>query len=264
MSKVFYITLQHNWKTHPLSNTQFQHTKIHKDMSAFIIFLIVVTIGYVLYYAAIITIDLNAKSKSSDNKDLSIDTDGLVEQSNDYKESDEGSDDDQASVPIEEQEDLSAVSQSVSIESEQPGEYEDMPPYPTSEAIIPEDIYSDSIEEDNPYGLTDEEDQKESIHPVIESQNTDINDTDENDANPSEDINLPETAVPVVQVFEPEPSDLASTLNTKGEPITVESTMPVRPEMMAMTLLKARKLIKEDIMNEDNGISYETDVFDKI
>lgn len=47
-------------------------------MSAFTIFLIVVTIGYVLYYAAIITIDLNAKPKGDGMNEESVDTADLV------------------------------------------------------------------------------------------------------------------------------------------------------------------------------------------
>ena len=33
-------------------------------MSAFVLFVIVLTFGYILYYAAMLTIDFNAKSKS--------------------------------------------------------------------------------------------------------------------------------------------------------------------------------------------------------
>lgn len=46
-------------------------------MSPFVIFIIVLTIGYILYYAAMITIDLTAKSKSDAQAEVTIATDGL-------------------------------------------------------------------------------------------------------------------------------------------------------------------------------------------
>ena len=48
-------------------------------MSAFVIFVIVLTLGYILYYAALITIDLTAKQKSDAATEETIDADGYSE-----------------------------------------------------------------------------------------------------------------------------------------------------------------------------------------
>jgi hypothetical protein len=48
-------------------------------MSAFVIFVIVLTLGYILYYAALITIDMTAKQKSDAATEENIDADGYSE-----------------------------------------------------------------------------------------------------------------------------------------------------------------------------------------
>jgi hypothetical protein len=48
-------------------------------MSTFIIFVIVLTLGYILYYAAMITIDMTAKQKSDAATEETIDADGYSE-----------------------------------------------------------------------------------------------------------------------------------------------------------------------------------------
>lgn len=49
-------------------------------MSAFVLFVIVLTFGYILYYAAMLTIDLNAKSKSEASpEETTIPADGLTD-----------------------------------------------------------------------------------------------------------------------------------------------------------------------------------------
>ena len=53
-------------------------------MSTFIIFIIVLTLGYVLYYAAMITIDLTAKEKSEIVTEETIDADDEDEEENEY------------------------------------------------------------------------------------------------------------------------------------------------------------------------------------
>lgn len=53
-------------------------------MSTFIIFIIVLTLGYVLYYAAMITIDLTAKEKSETVTEETIDADDEDEEENEY------------------------------------------------------------------------------------------------------------------------------------------------------------------------------------
>lgn len=54
-------------------------------MSAFILFVIVLTFGYILYYAAMLTIDLNAKSKSEATpEETTIPADGLTDEEEEY------------------------------------------------------------------------------------------------------------------------------------------------------------------------------------
>ena len=48
-------------------------------MSTFVIFVIVLTLGYILYYAAMITIDMTAKQKSDAATEETIDADGYSE-----------------------------------------------------------------------------------------------------------------------------------------------------------------------------------------
>ena len=52
-------------------------------MSAFVIFVIVLTLGYILYYAALITIDMTAKQKSDAATEETIDADGYSEDDSD-------------------------------------------------------------------------------------------------------------------------------------------------------------------------------------
>ena len=54
-------------------------------MSAFVLFVIVLTFGYILYYAALLTIDLNAKSKSvASPEETTIPADGLTDVEEEY------------------------------------------------------------------------------------------------------------------------------------------------------------------------------------
>ena len=54
-------------------------------MSAFVLFVIVLTFGYILYYAAMLTIDLNAKSKSEASpEETTIPADGLTDVEEEY------------------------------------------------------------------------------------------------------------------------------------------------------------------------------------
>lgn len=49
-------------------------------MSTFVIFVIILTLGYILYYAAMITIDLTAKSKVDSATEETISADGMTEE----------------------------------------------------------------------------------------------------------------------------------------------------------------------------------------
>ena len=53
-------------------------------MSTFVIFIIVLTLGYVLYYAAMITFDLTAKKKSEAASEETIDADGEYDEEEEF------------------------------------------------------------------------------------------------------------------------------------------------------------------------------------
>ena len=53
-------------------------------MSTFVIFIIVLTLGYVLYYAAMITFDLTAKKKSEAASEETIDADGEYDEEDEF------------------------------------------------------------------------------------------------------------------------------------------------------------------------------------
>lgn len=65
-----------------LLHRQFCHTtkSTDNDMNVFMIFAIVLTIAYVLYYAAMIAIDLNAQSKSDAPKEETVDVSDMAKQ----------------------------------------------------------------------------------------------------------------------------------------------------------------------------------------
>ncbi|MGN0052109.1 MAG: hypothetical protein ACI37N_13105, partial [Prevotella sp.] len=52
-------------------------------MSTFVIFAIVLTLGYILYYAAMITIDMTARKKSDAATEETINTDGFSDSDSD-------------------------------------------------------------------------------------------------------------------------------------------------------------------------------------
>lgn len=62
-----------------------QFKSIGKEMSPFLIFAIVLTIGYVLYYAAIITMDLNAKPKFGASAEENIVVGDSTDDQDEYK-----------------------------------------------------------------------------------------------------------------------------------------------------------------------------------
>lgn len=64
-------------------------------MSPFLIFFIVVTVIYIVYYAAIITIDLNTKPKTSAESSEAVDTAGIVDESSGYSEEEQSDTDDE-------------------------------------------------------------------------------------------------------------------------------------------------------------------------
>ena len=234
-------------------------------MSPFIIFLIVVNIGYVLYYAAIITIDMNSKGKQTEDNTVNVEVEGITD--------DQIPDDDtpeETSSPIIGENEENEYASGSELDYQQ-SEYTD--------EFHTEDIASETVE-DNPYGLTDED---EGTHTLPEDSMSDTSDGNVNDENKPSEVEDQESgnqpSEPELKIYEPAPqppTEFVQHINAQSELITIESTMPVQPHMMAKTLLKARGLIKEEMEKEEfneertqvelpsNGISNETEVFDRI
>ena len=182
-------------------------------MSAFTIFFIVVTLLYVIYYAAIITIDMNAKPKSESDNSETMDTEGMVPDSEGTESSEE--DDEPTSTPIEESESSSDEQPIIGAQ-----------PIPDDE-FIPSDAVPVN---DNPYGLMDEEETSS------DDPNEEHAQEPEEKKTPSEEVETPaEDKEPEVKVFEPEPTNggLAVDINNSNESIQAESMTPCMPNMLA-------------------------------
>ena len=72
-------------------------------MSPFVIFLIVLIVAYILYYAAMITIDLNKKPKENMRSMESVDINGFVDGGQDEEQEveEDGDSDSQGSLPVD-------------------------------------------------------------------------------------------------------------------------------------------------------------------
>ena len=132
-------------------------------MSAFVIFVIVLTLGYILYYAALITIDMTAKQKSDAATEENIDADG-------YSEDDV--DDDVVPRNVIENTETGGFSFSPSVPViEEPAEIdeadEEEPLSAQTEDVVGNTV-EDAVEED-----TDEASEEPSDVPAKEEQETD-------------------------------------------------------------------------------------------
>lgn len=140
-------------------------------MSTFVIFAIVLTIGYILYYAALITIDVNAKHKSDAATEETIDAGG-------YSETDE--DDDVAPRNVIENAETGGFSFSSPKPIEEPSEIE--------EASEEEPISSPTAdEEDNADEETEPEDADDDTDASDEVSETSASDEQPLDEQPSDD-----------------------------------------------------------------------------
>lgn len=102
-----------------------QFKSIGKEMSPFLIFAIVLTIGYVLYYAAIITMDLNAKPKSGVSAEENIVVGDSTDDQDEYKP--------KAVVENPETGGFNFLEEGHSLEPETPEETADEQPSPNEE-----------------------------------------------------------------------------------------------------------------------------------
>lgn len=194
----------------------FKHnTNQNKDMSPFTIFFLVVTFLYIIYYAVIITIDINSKPKSESDHSETLDTEGMLssEEASDDNPDDGSDDEESSSSPLPE---------------ETPSDDEN--PFEEPETDEPYNIPSQAEEvDDNPYGLTDEEPTVSEPMSEDQAETDEVNDTD-NQETPSEEPFEPE-----VMIYEPEPVNggIAVDINNNNEHIEAESLTPCKPNMLA-------------------------------
>lgn len=191
-------------------------------MSPFTIFFLVVTFLYIIYYAVIITIDLNAKPKSEGDSSETLDTEGMLANAD--------ANDDSSYEPSTDREESY---DSPAVEDYQPSgeEYHDDAPISeeTEETSTPS---PSEMDEDNPYGLTDDDNPGSIPEEQIEEVNT------PSETTPAEEEKIvpeQESHEPELRIYEPPHVNggLAEQLNASNETIEVESLTPCKPEMLA-------------------------------
>lgn len=193
-------------------------------MSAFTIFFLVVTFLYVLYYAVIITLDLNAKPKTDGTQVETVDTEGMI------PDNDEGLPDDTVSDDEEETTSAPVVEHDTPIDAES-----DLSPFaPHGNEIQPETQQPF----DNPYGLGDEDETSLEASTAEIDSPSDETEHNQEEPNPdsTEDGEEPE---PQIQFFGPEPSNggIAEDINNSQETLIAESLTPCTPNMLATEVL---------------------------
>ena len=146
-----------------------QFKSIGKEMSPFLIFAIVLTIGYVLYYAAIITMDLNAKPKSGASAEENIVVGDSTDDQDEYKP--------KAVVENPETGGFNFLDEGQALEPEVPEESNEEQPLPNEEdsALPPqqEEIISEDDDEELPvlrYSEQQAKDEEEVPEPFDESK----------------------------------------------------------------------------------------------
>lgn len=242
-------------------------------MSAFTIFAIVVTVGYILYYAAIITIDLNSKPKGESSNEETVDTGGLVsdtqeedeenpetehkdesqeqlEQEEEYYNRPQPSEEDQSSIPVnDEQPDPNVTGQTNEQQSQESEETESS----TSETETQDGNGSENNDAENQTASEDEEQvendnddsdddsdteltEEEKAALMAEFQSSMENDDDiqlvEPKIHEEDEIfdDLDEDKYEVKEIISPEEGDegaIAKAINSTLEETVTESTMPM-------------------------------------
>lgn len=123
-------------------------------MSPFLIFFIVVTLGYVIYYAAIITIDMNAKPKETTSTSETMETPDGMQSSDDNDDSEEETTSREADDSHERYSEDETDEGHKQDNLPQGSEINDVPPTkpPFERGIAPNDV-EHSQEDDDVYGI---------------------------------------------------------------------------------------------------------------
>lgn len=181
--------------THTLTNTD--------TMSPFLIFFIVVTIGYVLYYAAIITMDMNAKPKDAVTQGETMEAPDGIETTEDYNGEDIDEETASREADEENNDDYPEGHSEDETDDDQQGEYNNQGAYMNVDEspTEPESQTSDTEpEDDDIYGIDNqmnEESEKQETEPYPSSEEAFPSNQEETSEQTPEDS--PET--------EAEPSD---------------------------------------------------------
>lgn len=154
--------------THTLTNTD--------TMSPFLIFFIVVTIGYVLYYAAIITMDMNAKPKDAVTQGETMEAPDGIETTEDYNGEDIDEETASREADEENNDDYPEGHSEDETDDDQQGEYNNQGAYMNVDEspTEPESQTSDTEpEDDDIYGIDNqmnEESEKQETEPSPSSE----------------------------------------------------------------------------------------------
>ena len=182
-------------------------------MSTFVIFIIVLTLGYVLYYAAMITFDLTAKKKSEAASEETIDADGEYDEEDEFapRNVSENTASGGFSISDPDTSDVEEAPEEISEADEQPTEegahnIEDNEESSETENTTSEDVEDTSdIEESN--------DEQPSEEQSSEEENQPANDDLAEDAATDEELEAPSDAdgeapiITVVKYSEEEPAE---------------------------------------------------------
>ena len=178
-------------------------------MSTFVIFIIVLTLGYVLYYAAMITFDLTAKKKSEAASEETIDADGEYDEEDEFapRNVSENTASGGFSISDPDTSDVEEAPEEISEADEQSSEEEMAQhieePEDTSETGNATDV---DVEDSSDIDVPDEEQPSEEDNPSVDGDQPEVATIDEEPEAPS-DTDGEDSIITVVKYSEEEPAD---------------------------------------------------------
>ncbi len=222
-------------------------------MSPFLIFAIVLTIGYVLYYAALITMDLNAKPKSGANAEENIVVGDTYDDQEEYKP--------KTVVENAEAGGFSFMEENHVIEEETPEEEPEVPDNPeqaNEELPLKTEESQDAIEEESQEaGPEKSKDDKGDDLPILEYNEQ----NEENKAKPEPfdeskafDPSLSQPKFGVSTIVEPEVSERISQLVDKVN----SSNASVQPKGNLVPSFDLAEIIRKK--KENSNIDFKDEI----
>ena len=178
-------------------------------MSTFVIFIIVLTLGYVLYYAAMITFDLTAKKKSEAASEETIDADGEYDEEDEFapRNVSENTASGGFSISDPDTSDVEEAPEEISEADEQSSEEEMAQHIEEPEnASETENTTDGDVEDGSDIDVPDEEQPSEEDNPYADGDQPEIATIDEEPETPN-DTDGEDSIITVVNYSEKEPAD---------------------------------------------------------